>query len=225
MSEVINSKLAAMRAAGKVKDIKAKGAAGEAAAFDVVHAYRAAHGGILKQGFTYPYATNRQGTLYLGNIFWDAEKSKYYDLTSFVNDEIDILYISNCRIFPIEIKAYHDDTMVVTDTWLYRKGQPVEKSPYTQAEKHARHLYHQLFDVIPNGDPKYIVPLVCFVDECTIDDQRSPKMQYYLPTTTLDSLAQTISERDFPIGKQGYTLDLDMIGKKLKEIERERDLD
>ena len=44
--DTINKNLRAMRAAGKVMDIKAKGAAGEAAAFDIVHEYRTKRGGI-----------------------------------------------------------------------------------------------------------------------------------------------------------------------------------
>lgn len=217
----VNTRLAEMRAAGKVRNIKSKGSAGEAAAFDVVHEYRTKRGGILKQGFMYPYASDRQNNVYLGNIFWDAEKQAFYDVTRHLNDEIDILYISHYRIFPIEVKAYHDHTIVVTNQWMERQGTKVDKSPYAQAEKHARHLYHQLYDVIPNGDPKYIRPLVCFVDRSTIDDRRSAEMRYYLPTVVLNELTQTLLDLDVRLE---YTLDLGMIEKKLKSIERERDL-
>lgn len=223
--DTINQNLRAMRAAGKVMDIKAKGAAGEAAAFDIVHEYRTKRGGILKQGFMYPYASNRQNQTYLGNIFWDEEKQRYWDMTKQLNDEIDILYISNFRVFTIEVKSYHDHTIVVTDTWMERQGKKVEKSPFAQAEKHARHLYHQLYAVLPFGDPKYIVPVVCFVDESTIDERRSPAMQYYLPMTVLDNLKQFLIDRDLPVDDVNrYTLDLKMIEKKLQSIERERDL-
>jgi len=210
-----------MRAAGKLKDNKAKGAAGEAAALDVVHEYRSLRGGILKSGFMYPYASNRQNQVYLGNIFYDEEKGSYYDMTRQLNDEIDILYISHYRIFPIEVKAYTDSSIVLTDQWMMRRKKPVEKSPLAQAEKHARHLYHQLYDVIPEGDPSYIKPLVCFVASATVDDQRSNIMQFYLPATILNTLQRTLSDFDTP-GK--YTLDLAMIEKKLKSIERTRDL-
>lgn len=223
--DTINQNLKAMRAAGKVMDIKAKGAAGEAAAFDIVHEYRTKRGGILKQGFMYPYASNRQNQIYLGNIFWDEEKQKYWDMTKQLNDEIDILYVSNYRVFAIEVKSYHDHTIVVTDTWMERQGKKVEKSPFAQAEKHARHLYHQLYDVLPFGDPKYIIPVVCFVDESTIDERRSTDMQYYLPMTVLDNLKQFLIDRDLPVDDVNrYTLDLKMIEKKLQSIERERDL-
>jgi len=169
----------------------------------------------------YPYASNRQNQVYLGNIFYDEEKGSYYDMTRQLNDEIDILYISHYRIFPIEVKAYTDSSIVLTDQWMMRRKKPVEKSPLAQAEKHARHLYHQLYDVIPEGDPSYIKPLVCFVASATVDDQRSNIMQFYLPATILNTLQRTLSDFDTP-GK--YTLDLAMIEKKLKSIERTRDL-
>lgn len=223
--DTINQRLAEMRAAGKVLDIKAKGAAGEAAALDVVHGYRTKHGGILKSGYMYPYASNRQNQIYLGNIFWDEEKQRFYDVTRQLNDEIDILYISHYRVFAIEIKAYHDDTIVITNEWMERQGRKVDKSPLAQAEKHARHLYHQLYDVLPFGDPRYICPLVCFVDRSTIDDRRSAEMRYYLPAIPLNWLKQTLLDYDRPVdGTNVYTLDLEMIEKKLKSIERERDL-
>ena len=50
-------------------------------------------------------------------------------------------------------------------------------------------------------------------------------MRYYLPMTILDNLKQLLIDRDLPVdAENGYTLDLDMIEKKLKSIERERDL-
>lgn len=221
----INKSLEDMRRAGKLQDIKAVGAAGEAAAFDIVHDYRTRHGGLLKQGYMYPYASNRQSQIYLGNIFWDAERRCYYDMTKQLNDEVDILYVSNFRVFAIEVKAYHDDSIVVTDTWMERRGEKVEKSPFAQAEKHARHLYHSLYDVLPDGDPRYIVPLVCFVAECTVDDRRSQSMQEYLPMTVLQDLKAFLVSHDHPVDPSlGYTLNLDMVEKKLKSIETERTL-
>lgn len=214
----INQHLARMRAAGKVMDIKRKGAEGEAAVMDVVHNYRARTGGLLKQGFTYPYASNRQSKTYLGNIFWDAESHSYKDVTKQLNDEIDVLYISPYRIFPIEVKAYHEMNMELTDQWMLRKGKPVDKSPLAQAEKHARHLYHQLYDVIPDGDPAYIVPIVCFVDRCNVTDNRSEKMQQYIKVVSLDSLVKTL--RMCNTCHKDALLDLSMIEKKLHAIER-----
>lgn len=220
-SDTINQHLAEMRAAGKVTDYKAKGAAGELAAIDVVHAYYMQRGGILKHGFMYPYATNHSNQVYLGNIFWDEEQKKYTTVGRRSNDEIDILYISYFNVIPIEVKAYHERNILIKDDWMWRRNQKVDKSPIAQAEKHARHLYHQLYDVIPNGDPRYIKPMVCFVDECAGKDERSPSMVNYLPVCVLNNLKSTLCNIDV----QGqYTLDLEMIEKKLKSIESERTL-
>lgn len=210
-----------MRAAGKVTNFKKKGATGEAVIFDIMHDYRSRHGGILKQGFTYPYASNRQNQIYLGNIFWDEAQQAYYDVTRQLNDEIDILYISNFRVFAIEVKAYHDPSIVITDSWMERRKKKVDKSPVAQAEKHARHLYHHIYDVIPNGDPSYIIPLVCFVDESGIDDRRSERMREYLPVVILNNFKSTIIRLDKQLGD--FTLDLEAIERKLKSIERAKE--
>lgn len=224
LSTTVNQRLQAMRDAGRLGNVKEKGAQGEAAVMDIMHSYRAHRGGLLYQGFMYPYATDRSGKLYLGNIFWDAEKGKYYDITKQVNDEIDVLYISNYRIFAIEVKSYHMKKVVLKDDWMVRDGSPVDKSPPCQAEKHARHLYHQLFDVIPNGDPKYIVPVVCFVDrvEKEFDDQRSPDFFAYMPVVPINQLQQAIIDSDT---QREYTLDLAAIERKLKSIQRERTIE
>lgn len=223
-SKMMNDTLAKMRAAGRVANYKEKGAIGEKAVFDLMHEYRTTHGGILKRGFTFPYASNRQSKIYLGNIFWSEAEQRYYDITRQYNDEIDILYISNYRIFVIEVKAYHDNTIVITDQWMERQGKKVEKSPLTQAEKHARHLYHQLYELLPNGAPDYISPIVCLVDESTIDDRRSEHMREYLPVRVLDGefgLMKLVRELDKKLGE--YTLDLEAIEGKLNSIERPKE--
>lgn len=218
----INKKLAEMRAAGKVTNFKKKGATGEAVIFDIMHDYRSRHGGILKQGFTYPYASNRQNQIYLGNIFWDEAQQSFYDITKQLNDEIDILYISNYRVFAVEVKAYHDKSIVITDAWMERRKKRVDKSPVAQAEKHARHLYHHLYEVLPNGDPGYIIPIVCFVDESNVDDRRSAHMQEYLPVVILNNFRSLIARLDVPLGD--YTLDLEQIERKLNSIERSKEV-
>lgn len=221
----VNKHLAAMRQAGRVQDVKKKGALGEAAVMDIMHDYRARRGGLLYQGFMYPYASDRSGKVYLGNIFWNQETSAYSDVTKQLNDEIDVLYISHYHIYPIEVKSYHMKSVTLTNDWMVRDGTKVDKSPLAQAEKHARHLYHQLFDVIPDGDPHYIIPIVCFVDRVDkgCDDQRSSEFQFYLPVVPINDLRQLIIDRDFAISD--CTLDLDAIEKKLKSIQRERTIE
>lgn len=221
----VNEHLNQMRAAGRVMDVKAKGALGEAAVMDIMHDYRARRGGLLYNGFMYPYATDRSGKVYLGNIFWDPETQKFSDVTRQLNDEIDVLLITHYRIFPIEVKSYHMRELTLTDAWMIRDGAKVDKSPLAQAEKHARHLYHQLYDVIPDGDPHYIIPMVCFVDRVDkgCNDQRTPEAIHYMPVVPINGLRQAVADRDFPVSD--CTLDLNAIEKKLKAIQRERTID
>lgn len=224
LNDTVNERLRKMRECGTLGDIKGKGANGELAVMDIMHDYRTRRGGLLYQGFMYPYASNREGKVYLGNIFWAQDRGEYYDMTKQLNDEIDVLYISNYRIFAIEVKSYHMKTAELTDTWMSREGVPVDKSPPCQAEKHARHLYHQLYDVLPDGDPGYIIPMVVFVDrvEKAFKDLRSPEFSLYMPVLPISQLQQTIIDRDTPRGE--YTLDLKHIERKLNEIRRDRDI-
>ena len=221
----INQKMKQMRAAGKVMDVKAKGAIGESIVMDVVHDIRTKRGGILKQGFMYPYASNSAGKVYLGNIFYDEASQSFKDMTRQLNDEIDVLYISNYRIYVIEVKSYHAKKILIDSKWFYREGKPVDKSPLTQAEKHARHLYHQLYEYIPGGIPDYIVPIVCLVDEAYVDDQRSPELEYYLPVIKTSEITHTIMKYEKPPGRSTFTLDLSAIEQRLIKIQKERTIE
>jgi hypothetical protein len=228
----IDAALAAMRNAGKLRDNKGKGNFGEDAVFALLHSYMCKRGGMLYKGFTYPYASDRSGRVYLGNIFLQ-EDGKFMEITRQLNDEIDVLYLSPFRVFPIEVKAYHAK-MEVSVHDLKKNGRvdymPVEghdespkrhKSPLWQTEKHARHLYHSICDVIPNGNPKFVQPIVCFVDRCTVIDHRSAEHKIYLPVTILNNLIPTIKEYDYPL--DGYGLSLEDIQKKLDKIKTRKE--
>lgn len=219
----VNSILRNMRNAGKLMDIKGKGDLGEDAVLNLCLEFKRGCNGILIQSFQYPYASNREGKNYIGNIKY--ENGEYFEVTDRqgLEDEIDILLITPYRIFPIEVKAYKANIQIY-DHWMKRDnngpGKPkgmieVDKSPVAQAEKHARHLYHQLSPVLPDGQPSYIVPIVCFVDKSVIDDDRSAANQAYLPVTILNTLVSTLSKYNVPLR---YGLDLDAVRRKLKEI-------
>lgn len=225
LADSVNARLQAMRDAGRLGNIKGKGQQGELAVMDIMHDYRTRRGGLLYNGFMYPYATDRAGKLYLGNIFWNDASQQYYDQTTHVNDEIDVLYVSHYRIFAIEVKSYHMKRATLTDGWMMREGKPVDKAPTAQAEKHARHLYHSIYDVLPDGDPRFIMPVVCFVDrvEKEFSDERSPEFQFYMPVVSINDLQQCIIDRDSPHSE--YTLDIAAIEKKLKSIQRERTIE
>lgn len=213
----INNILKDMRKAGKVQDMKAKGDAGEKAVLAITLDRMDVTGGVVYHSFQYPYQKNREGFTYLGNVKY--ENGKFVDYTETKNnreltDEIDVLYISKYRIFPIEVKSYHAK-LEVYDHWMKKQGTMVDKSPIAQAEKHARHLYHVLYDVLPDGNPDYIKPIVCFVDRCKLVDDRSDEQISYIPCCILNNLKATLINSDRPLD---YALDINMITNKLKEV-------
>lgn len=211
----INKVLEKMRAAGKFQDMKGKGSAGEDAVLQICYDRKVQKGkGLLYQSYMYPYQTNRVGVCYTGNVMYENEVFVDYSSDS-INDEIDVLYITPYRVFVIEVKSYHVRELYIYDHWFNRGNTPVEKSPVAQAEKHARHFYHAVNSVIPNGDTKYIIPMVCFVDRCTVVDDRSDEMREYIPVCTLNNLRAAINKYDKPAE---YDIDLLAMEEKLNKV-------
>lgn len=209
----INAVLSKMRKAGKLQNMKDKGDAGEDAVLAVCYARRQKTGtGLLYQSYKYPYQTNREGVCYVGNIIYKDNDLIDYSKDT-LEDEIDILYITPYRVFPIEVKSYHAK-LEVYEHWMNKNGEPVEKSPILQAEKHARHLYHLIAEVLPDGDPAYVKPIVCFVDRCKVLDDRSEHFKEYVPVCVLNNLMKTLNRWNTPLE---YNLDLSMISNKLEE--------
>lgn len=211
----INDVLANMRKAGKVADMKEKGDLGEEAVLSLCYERKEKVGnGLLYQSFMYPYQSDRSGVVFTGNIKYENNQFVEYTDDS-INDEIDVLYITPYRVFPIEVKSYHARTLDVYEHWFNRNSTPVEKSPVTQAEKHARHLYHAIYDVLPDGLPEYIQPMVCFVDRCKVRDDRSEHFFDYVPVCTLNNFLQTLNHYNKPLQ---YNLDLATIENKLNQV-------
>lgn len=211
----VNDVLSKMRSAGKFQDMKAKGDLGEEAVLAICYDRKQKAGnGLLYQSFSYPYQTNRQGICYTGNVHFQDGEFKEYTRDS-INDEIDILYVTPYRVFIIEVKSYHARSLDVYEHWFNKNSTPVEKSPIMQAEKHARHLYHAIHDVLPDGKPDYIKPIVCFVDRCKVRDDRSEHHKDYVPVCILNNLLSTINKYNTPLE---YNLDLGYIERKLQEV-------
>lgn len=208
----VNRILKRMRTEGKLS-YKAKGDLGEQAVLSICIERQRKNGGLLYSSYKYPYQHNSTGQTAGGNIvlvdgkFTDVTKDSY-------EDEIDILYITNYRIFVIEVKSYKAK-IDIYDHWFKKNGSNVDKSPITQTEKHCRHLYQALWEYIPDGDPKYIVPIVVFVDKCTINDDRSEDMRKYIPVCILNNFKETINLYNMPLR---YNLDLKSIKKKLEQL-------
>lgn len=213
----IDAILRNMRKEGKLQNMKGKGDAGEDAVLQLILERQRRTGGLVYQSFRYPYQKNRAGITYLGNI--KLENGEYVEYTDAKNgrtleDEIDILYVTPYRVIPIEVKSYHANLKVYND-WMDKQGEPVDKSPIAQAEKHARHLYHAISDVLPDGRPEYIRPVVCFVDRCRLEDKRTSASISYLPCCILNTLKKTVVEVNSPLK---YNLDVNMIERKLREV-------
>lgn len=211
----LNSVLNSMRKAGKIQDMKEKGNLGEDAVIAVCYDRKQRAGnGLLYQSFMYPYQSNRENVVYTGNIKYENEQFVEYTDKG-LNDEIDVLYVTSYRIFVIEVKSYHARLLEVYDHWFNYDGKPVEKSPIAQAEKHARHLYHAIKDVIPDGNPMYIVPIVCFVDRCKLIDDREEYFRNYIPVCIINTLLSTLNKNNVPLD---YNLDLAQIEAKLNAV-------
>lgn len=219
MANKVDKILAGMRKSGKLSDWKAKGSAGEEAALAVCLGVQQKIGGVIYHSFKYPYQKDTSGKTCTGNI--KLENGKYVEYTErtrgTLSDEIDILWVNAYRIFPIEVKAYHA-TIEVYDHWVKKNKCEVEKSPILQAEKHARHLYHALYDVLPCGDAKYIVPLTCFVDRCKVIDTRSESFIQYIPLCILNNLKDTLYENNIPLK---YNIDVEAVKRKLSSVQTE----
>ena len=211
----VNDILDKMRKAGKIQDNRGKGDAGEDAVIAICYDRLQRSGkGLLYQSYKYPYQSNRSGVVYTGNIKYENGEFNDYTEESF-NDEIDVLYVTPYRIFVIEVKSYHARKLEVYDHWFNYNGAPVDKSPISQAEKHARHFYHAVKDYIPDGDPSYIVPLVCFVDRCKVLDDRDEHFRQYIPIAILDTLLSTLQKYNTPLE---YNIAIEELEKHLNNI-------
>lgn len=224
----LNDILASMRNNGG--DIKKKGDMGEEAVLQLcVERKKNVGNGLLFQSFKYPYQTDKSNNVLPGNVFYDIQTNTFSSIENEgINDEIDILYVTPYRIFAIEVKSYHTKRIQIYDAWMNKYGTyelgggkkatgdyPVEKSALMQAEKHARHLYHAIYEMLPDGDPSYIQPMVCFVDRCTVQDGRSEELKDYIPACILNTFLATFNRLNVP---KEYNLDLTQLNDKLHKI-------
>lgn len=191
-------------------DFKRKGTLGELAVFRICEEVYSSMGGILYHSFQHKVdeslpgniKRSEQGTLFL-------EK-----LGNFT--EIDVLLVTPYILIPIEVKTYSaikGGGIIVTDDGI-AGCKEVNKSPVHQNEMHCRHLYSYIFKCLPDGQSKYIKPVVVFADRCRVTDKRSPWQREYIPFTSLNGLYGLISKLNVP---QEYRLDLDAVATALNE--------
>lgn len=201
----INGLLGKMRQSSQT----GKGSFGEQAVFKICEEFYQRDGGILIHSFSYKVDKSQAGNIKRG------DNGQLYVENLGDRTEIDILYVSKFRVFPIEVKAYRAKEIRLDDAGIYGCYK-TDKSPVHQNEMHCRHLYPQaLFRALPNGNTEYIVPLVCMVDKANIIDERSDWQKDYIKVCVLNNLEQTIRTFNTPIQ---YQLNLRLVDSLLKEI-------
>jgi hypothetical protein len=184
-----------------------KGTFGEQAVFKICEQFYQREGGILIHSYSYKTDKSQAGNIKKG------ENGQLYvenlgDLT-----EIDVLYVSKYRVFPIEVKAYKAKEIRLDDEGIYGCYK-TDKSPVHQNEMHCRHLYPFIYRALPDGDTRYIIPLVCMVDKCNIIDDRKPWQKEYIKLCVLNNLEATIAQYNTPLD---YKLNLQLMDNILRE--------
>lgn len=203
LDKAINTCLQKMHKAGGTD----KGVYGEQAVFKICESMYQKEGGILYHSFSFKTDKSKAGNIKVspqGNLMLE---------TLGASTEIDILYVTKYRVFPIEVKAYKAKEIVLTDDRI-SGCYMTNKSPIHQNEMHARHLYPSIFRSLPAGCSDYILPIVVFVDECKLIDKRSDWQKSYIYKSTLRTFKDVLTALNVPGEK---ALDLINIDKCLTE--------
>jgi len=177
---------------------KEKGDLGESIALSAIKRYDKEVNNtksLIYQGFKYSYTASVPG-----NAVYDKTSNSFksFDSGSF-DDEIDILYITEYRIFIIEVKA-RSGTWVFKDDWSFVRNEPSEKCPAAQTEKHARQFYSRCYPYIPDGNPEYVKCVLCFVDRVKLLDKR--QHDYGIKLSILNTLLMEISKLNVPLDRR-----------------------
>lgn len=195
---------------GKMRDSSqtGKGTYGEQAVFKICEQFYQREGGILIHSYSYKVDKEQKGNIKRG------ENGQLYVENLGDYTEIDVLYVSKFRVFPIEVKAYRAKEIRFDDAGIYGCFK-TDKSPVHQNEMHCRHLYPHIFRALPEGKTDYIVPLVCMVDKCNIIDERLDWQRDYIKLCVLNNLEETIRANNTPLN---YRLNLQDMNNILKEV-------
>lgn len=207
LDKSINKILSDMRASSAKSGSTTKGTYGEKAVMQICEQFYQSDGGILIHSYSYKTDKEQKGNIKRaedGHLMVE-------NLGDFT--EIDVLYVSPFRIFPIEVKAYRAKEIRLDDAGIYGCYK-TDKSPVHQNEMHCRHLYPHVFRALPKGQTDYIVPLVCLVDKANLIDERNDWQKTYIKVCTLDSLEATIREYNTPLD---FKLNLDLMNSILRE--------
>ena len=182
---------------GQVRD---KGTYGELAVLRVCEGLYQAGGGILYHSYTY-----RTEPELAGNIKSEGGRLFLENISSVT--EIDVLLVTPFKVFSIEVKSYKAKIIKLTDQAISGCAM-TQKSPVHQNEMHCGHLYPKLLRALPGGSSKYIEPVVVMVDECELQDERSPEQKRYIKLATLNSFRSCIEFLNSPLD---YKIDMDVM--------------
>lgn len=163
--------------------------------------------------YKYPYYVDETGKVLTGNIKYENGEYKSLEKAGYF-DEIDLVLITAYRIFAIECKA-RVGKWEIFDHWAKQNSKMVDKSPICQAEKHARHLYGSIHEVLPFGSKDYIIPITVYVDKCKIIDTRSKKFKKYVHVCNANTFINKIRALENPLK---YNLDTKEIINYMMEI-------
>lgn len=205
LDNTVNSILNKMHKQANPSD---KGSYGEKAVFSICEDLYQRRGGILIHSYEYRTEDGEEGNIKYEN------GSHYVENTGTVT-EIDVLLVTPYRIFPIEVKAYKSNTITLTNECI--TGCAItNKSPVHQNEMHMRHLYPKIFQALPDGMTKFIVPIVCFADKTKVIDKRTDDNKEYIHVTILNQMRAMLEQYDTPYNNT--LLDLPAIELRLRSV-------
>lgn len=197
----INSQLQVLKSLNGVD----KGPVGEDVIFSILQSTTEPY--LLYHSLEY-----RKDSSVKGNVV--KEHGEFIEPPSTV-DEVDIVLITLSTIYLIEVKAYRK-SIKITDNWTFSNGKSDKKSVLHQTEKHARCFYDMFYESIPEGDHRYIVPTIVYVDKCTLSDARTSGYKEYIEVTLRNKIRRNLYAKRYKEGK--YLIDLafmkDQIEKK-----------
>ncbi len=184
-----------------------KGVWGERAIVRILLNLYAERGGILIHSYEYQTDPTKNGNIknHDGQLYLE----RLGDST-----EIDVLYVTQYRVFPIEIKSYLANEIRLTTEGISGCAT-TEKSPIHQNEMHCNHLYSAIWEAI-EADPTFIIPIVAFStweNKPIIYDNRSEGEREYIHVCNTNTVYETVKQLDTPNHKR---IDLDVIDRLLK---------
>ena len=182
---------------------KKKGDLGETILIELAKTFQDITPCTILHSYSYPYASNRNKVMYPGNVKY--ENGKYVEYTKEgYSDECDLVIVTDYAIFLIECKA-RSGKWKFYNSWADHNNTPTDKCPVMQSEKHARHLYHTLYEYIPHGDPSFVVPMLMFVDKATITDSRTKARRGYIPIGIANNFKELLNKYNVPHGTSGIS--------------------